>query len=77
MLTPLSSTAAPGGVLVIWSLSALARDGQASRTKAKQRLSSEAEALTKPRPMDEPANYVTTEINSLGKNLRLKDSGGG
>src|SRR5712691_13250415 len=56
--TPSSSTAAPGGVLVICSLSALAREGQATRTKAAQRASSEREAISGPRREDEPAHSL-------------------
>jgi len=47
--TPSSSTVAPGGLLVICSLSAKTRDGQHSRNKAAQRVSSEREALRGPR----------------------------
>jgi len=61
-----SSTAAPDGLLVIWSLSAKIGAGQESRNKAPQRVSSEREAIRGPRWEDETCfnNLPQVEITS-------------
>src|SRR5229473_4674097 len=64
--TPSSSTMAPEGLLVIWSLSAKIGAGQASRNKAAQRVSSEREAIRGPRREDETVfSLPQRELTSL------------
>src|SRR5229473_6024517 len=64
--TPSSSTMAPEGLLVIWSLSAKIGAGQASRNKTAQRVSSEREAIRGPRREDEPVfSLPQSELTSL------------
>ena len=60
---------APGGVLVICSLSALAREGQATRIKAAQRASSEREAISGPRQEDELAHSLPQCYLTVLKNV--------
>src|SRR5260370_37412139 len=69
--TPSSSTVAPEGLLVIWSLSAKIGAGQASTNKAAQRVSSERKAIRGPRREDEPVfSLPQSELTSL-RNVSL------